>query len=105
MDDFPVLEGLDVPLGRYSLCTSRPNSHGHKLIQFCQNNNAYIGNGRLGKDRYIGKKTCKDSTLVDYFILSSSLIKHIKEFEVKDFDPMFSDIHCLLHASWMYMNV
>jgi hypothetical protein len=34
--------------------------------------NIYIGNSRLnGNDKTVGKKSCKDVSLVDYFLLSS----------------------------------
>ena len=45
------------------------------LIQLCRAHNLYIGNGRLGKDKFIGKTTCKNSTVIDYFILSSNVFQ------------------------------
>ena len=104
MNDYDILKKNNIPLGRYSKCTSQPNTYGRKLIEFCKTNNLYIGNGRLGEDLYTGKKTCKNSTLVDYFILSSNIFELVDEFEVKDFDPMLSDVHCLIHISLFSRN-
>ena len=41
--------------------------------------------------------TCKESSLVDYLILAPEAFKIITEFEILDFNPMFSDIHKQLH--------
>ena len=49
------------------------NNMGRKLIEMCRSLNLIIINGRFGKDRQIGKKTCKDSSTVDYIILSTNL--------------------------------
>ncbi|CAC5366643.1 unnamed protein product [Mytilus coruscus] len=45
----------------------------------------------------MGKVTSKETSLVDYLIVSGDLFPYITEFEVIDFDPLFSDIHCRLH--------
>ena len=57
----------------------------------------YITAGIFGANKYIGKVTCKDTSLVDYFIVNSRVFSIIKEFEIIDFDPLFSDVHCRLH--------
>ncbi|KAK3085731.1 hypothetical protein FSP39_007899 [Pinctada imbricata] len=57
----------------------------------------YITSGRFGADRYIGKVTCKDTSVVDYFIVNSKVFSIIEEFEVIGFDPLFSDVHSRLH--------
>ena len=46
------------------------------------------------------KKTCNDLSLVDYLILSSNLYSVIKNFDVLDYDPSFSDVHCALQFSF-----
>ena len=57
----------------------------------------FIVNSRFGKDKGIGKCTSRDISLIDYVVSSTASLKTIKDFEVLDFDPLFSDIHCPLH--------
>ena len=97
--DFRKLSLFDISLDRQSNDKGRCNTYGHKLLSLCKNNNMYIANGRIGVDKYCGKVTSKESSLVDYFIVKSDLFPLIKEFEVIDFDPLFSDVHCRLHVS------
>lgn len=80
-----------VSLSRNSSC--RPNAYGHKLLDFCRKNNIYIVNGRVGKDKLRGDCTCQDVSLIDYFLASSKVFPNILDFEVKDFSPLFSDVH------------
>lgn len=95
--DYENLQRQGIPLNRVSQDNNRPNSYGYKLIEFCNRLNLYIGNSRLpGNDKNIGIKTCFDSSLIDYFILSSPLFKIVKDFTVMDFDPMLSDKHSRL---------
>ena len=44
----------------------------------------FIANGRLLKDKNIGRMTCKESSLVDYWILAPEAFKIITEFEILD---------------------
>lgn len=95
--DYENLQKQGIPLNRVSQDNNRPNSYGYKLIEFCSRLNLYIGNSRLpGNDKNIGIKTCFDSSLIDYFILSSPLFKIVKDFTFMDFDPMLSDKHSRL---------
>ena len=43
---------------------------------------------------------CKNSTVIDYFILSSNVFPLVNEFEVMNFDPMLSDVHSPIHISF-----
>ena len=61
----------------------------------CQSLELLIANGRLGKDQGVGALTCKNTTVVDFCILSSELFCL---FEVLPFDPMISDVHNALHV-------
>ena len=97
--DFVKLKENDIPLQRVSKCTCRPNNYGHKLLELCKNNNLYIMNSRIGSDRNIGEKTCKDSSVVDYLILSSNMFPIITKFEIEEFLPLYSDCHCMLRFS------
>ena len=78
---------------RFNQDTARPNNYGNKLIDFCNNNNFIILNGRCGHDKNIGKVTCKGVSLVDYVLMYSESKLNIKDFEVKDFSVLLSDVH------------
>ncbi|CAG2242759.1 unnamed protein product [Mytilus edulis] len=91
------LETLGIDVSRNSLDLS-VNNYGNRLLQLCQNIELLIVNGRLGKDKGIGALTCKNTTIVDYCILSPELFPYISEFEVLPFDPMISDVHNALHV-------
>ena len=99
MYDYENLLRANIPLDRKSLCTGKPNTYGHCLLDFCRKNNIYIVNGRVGKDGLVGERTYKDTSLVDYFLASSKLFPNISEFEVLKFSPMFSDVHRQLHIT------
>ena len=59
----------------------------------------YIANFRVGLDRGIGKRTCKNKSFIDYFMSSSSLFPFIQEFDINYFNPNLSDIHNSIHIS------
>ncbi|VDI38437.1 Hypothetical predicted protein [Mytilus galloprovincialis] len=82
------LSTLGIDVSRNSLDLS-VNNYGNRLLQLCQNIELLIANGRLGKDKGIGALTCKNTTIVDYCILS---------LEVLPFDPMISDVYNALHV-------
>ena len=104
MYDYENLVKLGVPLYRNSACTCRPNTYGHQLLDICRKNNIYIVNGRKGNDKLIGECTCHNTSVVDYFISSSKLFSYIVEFEIKEFSPLFSDVHRQLHVK-LQINV
>jgi hypothetical protein len=43
------------------------------------------------------ERTCKDTTVVDYLILSSNLFSLITNIEIDEFVPLYSDCYCCLH--------
>jgi hypothetical protein len=96
MDDLYTLHKVNVPVGRYTSCNANLSTFGHMLIQLGRAHNLYIGNGRLGKEKFIGKKTCKNSTVIDYFILFSNVFQLVNEFEVMNVDHMQSDTYFIL---------
>ena len=51
-------------------------------------------NGRVGRRIHNAKYTCKDRSVIDYFICSSSLFNVIYDFDVLDFSSLYSDAHC-----------
>ena len=56
-----------------------------------------ILNGRSGKDRGVGNFTCNSyngKNVVDYLISDNSLTDKLLTFEMKQFDPSLSDVHC-----------
>ena len=53
------LSNKNIPLARCSRDNSFINKYGTKLIDFCKRCNMFIANGRIGKDRGIGRTTCK----------------------------------------------
>ena len=85
---------------RFSEDKNLPNRYGHKLIELCQNCSLYITNSRIGSDLGVGKKTCKDISVVDYLIVSSHLFAVISDFSILDFNPVTFDIHNIIHFSF-----
>ena len=81
------------------------NNMGRRLIEMCRSLNLIIMNGRFGKDKQIGKKTCKDSSTVDYIIISTNFAEYVSDFDVLDFDPILSDIHCPVYAAFTIKTI
>lgn len=51
---------------RHNSDLSHTNNYGKRLLELCKACDLYIGNGRLGRDKLLGCKTCKGVTVVDY---------------------------------------
>lgn len=66
-------------------------------MSLCKKLNLYITNSRVGADKGVGAKTCKDVSVVDYLIMSSKLFPFVKELKIEDFEQLYSDCHCLIH--------
>ena len=75
---------------------TKKNNYGNILSDLCKYNNIYILNGRVGEDRHVGIFTCKNSSVVDYCIGTSSLLGLVDNFCVLEFSSLFSDVHCPL---------
>ncbi|CAG2256257.1 SEC31 [Mytilus edulis] len=90
--DFVDLDALGICKKRSSLDKSVDN-YGNRLLLLCKDLNLLIANGRLFKDKNIGALTCKESTVVDYCIMSPELFTNILDFEILPYDPMLSDVH------------
>ena len=73
---------------------TRKNNFGNQLLQLCKYNDLLICNGRTGDDKNVGNFTCKNSSVVDYVICSTSLFERIVNFDVLEFSNLFSDAHC-----------
>ena len=83
-----------IPIQRYSKDKTNINNYGNKILELCKSLGIYIVNGRISEDKYIGSVTTSKNTLIDYVIVSPSLFSHISYFNVANFDPILSDIHC-----------
>ena len=72
------------------------NKNGVCLIELCRHFDLKIVNGRFGSDKGTGAFTCvtaNGSSVVDYVIMSSSLMPHIARFLIEPYDPCMSDVH------------
>ena len=67
------------------------NIYGKQLLDFCQGDDLFIINGRIGQDDLIDPKaTCKVRSKIDYFICSPNMIRCVCVFSVLVFSPFFS---------------
>jgi hypothetical protein len=48
----------------------------------------------------IGNVTCNNTSVVDYLLLSSNMFTDLNTFQVKDCNPLFSDVHSGLNFSF-----
>ncbi|VDI19453.1 Hypothetical predicted protein [Mytilus galloprovincialis] len=85
---------------RYSKDVST-NSYGNHLLDMCKNNNLFILNGRVNGDKE-GMFTCRQSSVVDYFICTHSLLYCIHEMLVSDFSSLYSDVHSPLSLTMSF---
>ena len=75
------------------------NNNGYKLLELCKNNNLFIANGRIGRDKLVGRHSFRNVSVIDYTIASASLFKLLANFEIVEVDSLFSDGHCMLCTS------
>ena len=68
------------------------NPYGKLLLDMCKTNNLFIMNGRIGDD-IEGHLTCKQSSVVDYFICDFHFIENISNMEVLEPNVLYSDVH------------
>ena len=84
-------------LDRYSKDQSR-NNYGYRLIDMCKSLRVLILNGRLSNDKYVGKFTCRNASVVDYIIVSPMLFSQVLYFNVAEFCELYSDVHCTVEC-------
>ena len=84
----------NIPLSKHK----KVNNYGNRLIQLCKNNSIFLANGRLCKDT-IANFTFKDTSVIDYCIMSPEIMANTTKFEVGPFDLLFSDNHNPIHLS------
>ena len=53
----------------------------------------------MGSDKYLGNKTYKGYSVIDYEIMSPLLFTFVKEFEILQFEPLVSVEHSGMHIS------
>lgn len=95
--DFIDLDAFSIYTKRCSLDTSVDN-YGNRLLLYCKDLNLLIANGRLFQDKNIGALTCKESTVIDYCIMSPELFTNVLDFETLPYDPMLSDVHNAIYV-------
>ena len=96
LDNVSNLSALGFCLDRFSQDASNVNNYGKRLVDMCKFSNLFIVNGRYDADAYIGKNTCITGSVLDYLLISDSFFPKLKSFEILDFDPILSDVHCPL---------
>ena len=90
-----IFNNAGIGSGRYSK-DHIVNDNGLNLIELCKNFDIRIVNGRFGSDMGIGEFTCqnaKGSSVVDYVLVSSILMRKISDFHVYPLDKCLSDAH------------
>lgn len=70
-------------------------------IEICKNNNLFILNGRMDKDRNIVTFTFRHQSVIDYMISSVDSLQVLGGFEILETDPLFSDGHCTLTCIYL----
>ena len=96
---------LDIPMTRKSVDKMNDSgNYGTALLDLCKNHMLCIFNGRCGKDRYVGKSTTTDNSVIDYFIGSPYLASRVKRFHIHDFHPLYSDKHCIVDTTISGLN-
>ena len=90
-----IFETNNLTQKRKSLDTQQ-NKLGERLLALCISNNLTVLNGRSGSNAGIGKFTFRNSSIIDYVIVSADSAKYVQNFQIIDLDPLFSDGHSLL---------
>ena len=91
-DYIDILKHLNLPVNRVSKDKTN-NNNGRALIELCKCKELCILNGRIGKDKGIGNTTCDDKSVIDYAICTPDLLSKVSDFQIDQFDPLFSDKH------------
>ena len=68
-----LLNDLGITTARHSTDKSKIDNYGSRLLSLCKSFDIHIANGRLFKDKGVVTTTCKNSTVVDYCIMSPEL--------------------------------
>lgn len=104
-DVYNNLNILSIPEPRFNQdATLDRSSYGKKLLEICKCNQVIILNGRMGHDRGVGKVTTSYNTTVDYVIGSPLLMKYVTHFEVLQYEPLYSDVHCGIRTQMTFSS-
>lgn len=93
-----ALENLGINLQRKNL-DKKKNNLGYRLIDICKNHNLTILNGRFGQDKIRGEMTFRNTSVIDYAIVSTKCISMLRDFQIIDLDRIYSDGHSLLKVT------
>jgi hypothetical protein len=77
------------------------DTRGNELVEFCISNQIRMSNGRVLGD-LCGNYTCytaNGTSIVDYTLVSESILDQILYFNVNNFIPTISDCHCIIEWS------
>ena len=72
---------------------SKINNFEYQLLDFFKSHYLYIMNGRAYLDKQRGDTTCRDASVVDYFICSLNIFPSICNFYIDEFCHSLSDVH------------
>jgi hypothetical protein len=92
-DNNEVLSCVDCTIAPRVSKDCKINNYGRQLISVCKNTGLIIANGRIGSDAQNGSFTCKESSVIDYCITSTSLLPIVTDFKVEPFNECYSDVH------------
>ena len=81
------------------------NAYGTQMIDFCRISNLCIINGRIGQYTHNTKYTCKDRSVIDYFLCTPSLFDLMSDFCVLEFSSLYSDAHCPISLAFKAQNL
>ena len=88
--EYVSLDNMNIPENRVSF-DNTVNNYGTRLLPLCKSLYMFIVNGRMGNDALVGRPTCRNVSVVDYFICTPRLFLTIVNFEVEDFN--LYDVH------------
>ena len=74
----------------------KKNNSGFRLIDICKINNLSILNGRYGHDKNTGAMTFRDTSVIDFVLVSAKAFEILHRFQITDVERLFSDGHSLL---------
>ncbi|MCG7877394.1 MAG: endonuclease/exonuclease/phosphatase family protein, partial [Candidatus Thiodiazotropha endolucinida] len=80
-------------------------NEGKNLLDMCKSSNLCILNGRCGEDKDIRNFTFRNTSVIDYNIVSAEMLTYVENFDISDLDPLFTDGHSLLTSTLRFENI
>ena len=62
-------------------------------------------NGRCGSDKGMGDFKFKNTSVIDYTVVSAQALKFIENFDIMELDCLYSDGHCLLSTDLTFKKL